>query len=419
MKFDISPLSFYQAIRTGTKELTKPLSEADQTIQSMTEASPVKWHLAHTSWFFETFILQDHQPDYKVFHTGYDALFNSYYYALGQPFDRSRRGLITRPDLSEILSYRAYIDEHMENLIEGPDLTEEIRFLILLGLNHEQQHQELILTDIKHAFFQNPSGPEYCLFSDEEPSPSTPPPLTWLEDEGGLCDIGVKDSENFAYDNERPCHKVFLSPYALADRPVVNAEYLEFIEDGGYHTPKLWRSDGWAHLKAQQCEAPAYWRKRDGVWEEWTLYGYRPLQADIPVSHISFYEADAYASWAGARLPLEAEWEHMARQQTCGVEPDHPTHCEAKRYHPGSVQKNIWSGQVWEWTASPYTSYPGFRPFDGKAHEYNGKFMANQMVLRGGSCLTSPGHTRLTYRNFFYPDAFWQVSGFRLAKEIR
>jgi ergothioneine biosynthesis protein EgtB len=374
----------YAAVRAHSLALAAPLTAEDCAIQSMPDASPVKWHLAHTSWFFETVILAE-RPGYKPFDPHFAFLFNSYYEALGPRHARPRRGLLTRPGLDEVLAYRAHVDAAMMEACAEQSLED----VIALGLNHEQQHQELILTDIKHAFFQNPLLPAY---GSEPPAPRAPQDLAWLEHPGGLSLIG-HDGAGFAFDNERPRHQVLLRPFRIASRPVSNGDYQAFIADGGYRRPEFWLSDGWARVQEEGWEAPLYWLTDDGVSETvFTLSGVQKLDPHAPVEHVSFYEAAAYAAWAGLRLPTEFEWEAAAPLFSHGA--------------------------VWEWTRSSYDPYPGFKPFAGVAAEYNGKFMVGQMVLRGGSCATPEGHCRPTYRNFFPPAARWQFSGIRLAEDI-
>ncbi len=371
-------------VRKFSEALAAPLSAEDAAIQSMPDASPAKWHLAHTSWFFETVILAQ-LPGYRPFDPRFAYLFNSYYEALGPRHPRPRRGLITRPSLDEVLAWRSHVDAAMDAAFERQDL----RDAILLGLNHEQQHQELLLTDIKHAFFCNPLLPAY---RSEALAPRAAQPLDGISIPGGMALIG-HDGSGFAFDNEIPRHQVLLRPFKIASRPVSNGEYRDFIADGGYRRPELWLSDGWARVQEEGWEAPLYWLKDDDGSESiFTLSGVQPLDPNAPVSHVSFYEAAAYAAWAGARLPTEFEWEAAAPQF------DH--------------------GEVWEWTRSSYDPYPGFRPLPGIAAEYNGKFMVSQVVLRGGSSATPPGHIRSTYRNFFPPSARWQFSGIRLAEDI-
>lgn len=374
----------YAAIRAHSLALAAGLSAEDCAIQSMPDASPIKWHLAHTSWFFETVILA-RLPGYRAFDARFAYLFNSYYEALGPRHPRPRRGLITRPALDEVLAYRAHVDAAMAQACKDPVLADAIT----LGLNHEQQHQELMLTDLKHAFFCNPLLPAY---TDQKPQPQAVHPLSWQEHAGGLVEIG-HDGDGFAFDNEGPRHQVYLHPFRIASRPVSNGEYAAFIADGGYRRPEFWLSDGWARVQDEKWEAPLYWLKDDDGSESlFTLSGTQPRDDHAPVQHVSFFEAAAYAAWAGKRLPTEFEWEAASSQF------DH--------------------GAVWEWTRSSYDPYPRFKPFAGVAAEYNGKFMVGQIVLRGGSVATPPGHCRPTYRNFFPPHARWQFSGIRLAEDI-
>ncbi|HJU84593.1 MAG TPA: ergothioneine biosynthesis protein EgtB [Holophagaceae bacterium] len=396
----------YLAIRRATEALTAPLSPEDMTVQSMPDASPVKWHLAHTTWFFETFLLKD-LPGYRPFHPDFAFLFNSYYEALGPRHARPRRGLLTRPSLEEIRAYRAHVDAALQDSVERLDAG-----LLELGLNHEQQHQELILTDLKHLLAQNPLRPSY----GAPTRPSAPAaPLAWIPFGEGLFELGHRGA-GFAFDNEVPCHTVFLQSFELANRPVTNGEYLAFVEDGGYTRPGLWLSDGWALVQAEGWTAPLYWERGPGGWKQFTLAGLRDLDPDEPACHLSYYEADAYARWTEARLPTEAEWERAM----AGL-PIQGNLLESGAFHPraatgaGLLQG---FGDVWEWTCSAYLPYPGFRPAPGAVGEYNGKFMINQMVLRGGSCATSASHLRATYRNFFPPHARWQFSGLRLARDL-
>jgi ergothioneine biosynthesis protein EgtB len=374
----------YREIRAHTESLAAPLSAEDAQIQSMPDASPVKWHLAHTSWFFETVILS--QPGYKAFDPNFTYLFNSYYEAVGPRHPRPRRGLLTRPSLEQVMAYRAHIDTAMAAACADPGLAD----MIVLGLNHEQQHQELILTDIKHAFFSNPLLPAY---RPAKSAPHAAHPLDGVSIPGGVSFIG-HDGSGFCFDNELPRHQVLLRPFRIASRPVSNGEYRAFIADGGYRRAELWLSDGWARVQEEGWEAPLYWLKDDdgSAGAVFTLSGVQPLDPHAPVEHVSFYEAAAYAAWRGARLPTEFEWEVASPLF------DH--------------------GEVWEWTRSSYDPYPGFKPLDGTVAEYNGKFMVGQMVLRGGSSATPPGHIRASYRNFFPPGARWQFSGIRLAEDL-
>ena len=399
----------FSEVRHTSLRITEGLSPEDQILQSMPEASPTKWHLAHTTWFFETFILLPHLPSYKPFDARYKYLFNSYYKQLGAHPYRGSRGLMSRPSLQQVHAYRDYVERALLTFFDeaGDDVLE----LIELGLNHEQQHQELILTDIKHALWSSPLRAECdCL-----PEPATPAArLSWIDIEGGIYSIG-REGSGFAFDNEGPRHEVLLQPFRMASRPVTNAEYLEFMQDGGYRRPELWLSDGWDTICAQHCEAPLYWEHRnDGSWWQFAMNGIKPLNPAEPVCHVSFYEVDAYARWSGARLPAEAEWEVAAARM-----PSRGTFLEDFAFHPqvarGEGHQQMF-GDVWEWTASPYIAYPGFQPAAGLIGEYNGKFMCNQMVLRGGSCATPSSHIRASYRNFFPPQARWQFSGIRLAR---
>lgn len=395
----------YARIRARSMHLAAPLSAEDQAIQSMPDVSPTKWHLAHTTWFFETFILATHVPGYKAFDPDFAYLFNSYYEASGPRHPRPERGLLSRPGLDRVHAYRRAVDEHMQDLIAAgaPDLTEVIE----LGLNHEQQHQELLLMDIKHVLSCNPIAPSY---GAPAPPPSTHTPLGWRRFPGGLHGLG-HGGEGFAFDNEGPRHKVWLAPFRLATRAVSNGEFQDFIDDGGYERAEFWLSDGWRDVGQHGWRAPLYWRDD----QEFTLSGLRTRDANAPVCHISYYEADAYARWAGKRLPTEAEWEAAARH------PSNPGRfAEDGAFHPGGPSDGSMSqlfGDVWEWTASAYAPYPGFKPAPGAVGEYNGKFMCNQFVLRGGSAITSADHIRATYRNFFPPNARWPFTGLRLAED--
>ena len=399
-------LRAFTAVRRQTMALAAPLSAEDQLIQSMPEASPTKWHLAHTTWFFETFILAPHARGYKRQHPEFEYLFNSYYKQLhGHPL-RSRRGLISRPDLGEVLSYRKQVDEAMAAFL--PEASPELLELVELGINHEQQHQELVLTDIKHALWSSPLQPAY---RESQPSRASAPPLRWKNWDEGIYEIGHAAGSGFAFDNEEPRHKVYLQPFQLASRGVTNREYLEFMNDGGYQHAELWLSDGWDQVTANSWEAPLYWQKREGEWWNYTAAGWRRVEPDEPVCHVSYYEADAYAQWAGARLPTEAEWEVAA-----AAEPIRGNFLESGRFHPAVSDGSQIFGDVWEWTASAYSAYPGYRRAKGVLGEYNGKFMCNQLVLRGGSCATPESHIRASYRNFFPALSRWQFSGIRLAK---
>lgn len=412
---DVDLTSRYRDVRAMTDLLAAPLSPEDQVVQSMPDASPTKWHRAHTTWFFETFLLQPSLAGYREFHPEFRYLFNSYYNTVGAQFSRPDRGVISRPGVREVAEYRAHVDAAMDRLLSGsPDA--DVLALVELGLNHEQQHQELLLMDIKHVLAQNPLRPAYEPAVPLDPAPPTRDvAASWVEHPGGLVAIGHDDA-GFAYDNEGPRHETWLHPFALSSRPVTNGDWLEFIEDGGYRQPEHWLSDGWATVTEQGWEAPLYWSRQDGGWEVFTLTGQRPVDPAEPVCHVSYYEADAFARWAGARLPTEFEWEAVA----ASAEPDGNFLAPGTGLHPrpadgvsGLVQL---FGDVWEWTSSAYLPYPGYRPAEGAVGEYNGKFMVNQHVLRGGCCATPLGHVRATYRNFFPPSARWMFSGVRLAR---
>lgn len=414
----------FAEIRKMTEHIVEPLETEDFVVQSMPDVSPAKWHLAHTTWFFERFVLVDHDASYQVFHPQYDYLFNSYYETIGQPFPRSSRGLLARPGIQEVFAYRKYVEEHLLHLIKHADekKLQIIEPIIEIGLNHEQQHQELILTDIKYNFSINPLRPVY----KEQPAGKQPSnattdsndKLNWQGFAGGLVEIG-HSGHGFAFDNEGPRHKVWLDPFRMASRPVTNGEFIQFIEDGGYHEVQYWLSDGWTVVQQEGWQAPLYWEKREGEWHHYTLAGMKKVDPQEPVTHVSYYEAAAYASWAGQRLPTEAEWEH-AFADTDGEANEN--FLESGYYHPAAkgathptTGLSQGFGNVWEWTMSPYAPYPGNKPLEGALGEYNAKFMANQMVLRGGSCVTPKSHIRRTYRNFFQPEKRWQFSGFRLA----
>lgn len=402
----------YIAVRSLMLDLAAPLSDADATGQSMPDASPAKWHLAHVTWFFETFVLRDHVPGYEPHDARWAYLFNSYYEAEGARHARPQRGLLTRPSLAEVITYRQYVDEAMVQAM--PLIMERCPDLVELGLHHEQQHQELLLTDIKHLFFQNPLGPAVW---EGEASPAQAPAqseVRWIDGPVGLIEIG--DAGNsFAFDCEQPAHRHYLTPYALADRLVSNADWAAFIADGGYSTASLWLSDGWSWLQQDRIEAPLYWRRSGDGWEHFTLAGWAPVDPDAPVTHISLYEADAFAAWSNARLPTEQEWEAAARRDDplSGVQLDH-----AGPVAPRGVGAASMFGNVWQWTGSAYRPYPGFRTAPGAVGEYNGKFMSGQFVLKGASCATPRGHSRATYRNFFFPHQRWQFTGLRLAKDL-
>ncbi len=404
----------YLAVRAETERLAHALSAEDQAVQSMPDASPAKWHRAHTTWFFETFVLC-HAPQYRVFDDRFAFLFNSYYEAAGPRHARPLRGLLTRPGADEVRKYREYVDEHMYALLEQRGAEPEIAALTELGLQHEQQHQELLLTDILHAFAQNPLHPAYAPYVPAPAGEQRAAEILTLD--GGIVEIGHADG-GFAFDNEMPRHEVLLNPFRLADRLVTNGEWLEFVAAGGYETPAHWLSDGWQWVRQENWDAPLYWQKRDGNWQEMTLSGLQPLELDAPVSHVSFYEADAFARWRGRRLPTEHEWEHAALSLKAKPQDGNLRDKGNLRPLPTRGPDGQFFGDVWEWTQSPYTPYPGFRPAAGAVGEYNGKFMINQMVLRGGSCVTGADHIRATYRNFFYPHQRWQFSGLRLADDL-
>jgi ergothioneine biosynthesis protein EgtB len=407
----------FEATRALSLALVAPLSDADATAQSMPDASPAKWHLAHTSWFFETFLMRDHVPGYQLFDTHWPFLFNSYYEAEGDRYARPQRGLLTRPSLAEVIDYRRHVDAALS--AAWPQLLETQADLIELGIHHEQQHQELLLTDLKHLFSCNPLGPAvWPLEPGEGQDNHYVGDLVWTAAPEGLVEIG-HDGTGFAFDNEQPVHRHHLTPYALADRPITNGEWFSFIEDNGYVTPALWLSDGWAWVKGNAIETPLYWRRTHHSWEQFTLSGWRPIDPAAPVTHISFFEADAYATWAGARLPTEQEWEAAAHLHdvTLGVQLDQAG-AVMPRFTPGREGLTGLFGNVWEWTGSAYRPYPGFRTAPGAVGEYNGKFMSGQFVLKGGSCATPRGHVRASYRNFFYPHQRWQFTGLRLAKDL-
>ena len=405
----------FSATRRLSLSLVAPLSDADATAQSMPDASPAKWHLAHTTWFFETFVLRDHVPGYRLFDEKWPFLFNSYYEAEGPRHARPQRGLLTRPSLTEVQRFRAHVDAAM--LAEMPRLAEQCGDLIELGLHHEQQHQELLLTDLKHLFSCNPLGP--AAYEASGGSSASARPLVWREFSGGLVETG-DDETGFAFDCERPRHKHYLEPFALASRTVTNGEWLEFMEDGGYRTAAHWLDEGWHWVKRGQVDSPLYWRRGEGgMWERFTLAGWQAVDPAAPVSHVSLFEADAYASWAGARLPTEHEWEHAAS----GLDPDVGNQLDDPlAVDPACVAGDAtlcaMFGDVWEWTGSAYRPYPGFTTAEGAVGEYNGKFMSGQFVLKGGSCATPRGHLRASYRNFFQPDKRWQFTGLRLARSI-
>lgn len=405
---------FYQSVRDQTLLLTEHLSAEDMVVQSMPEASPGKWHLGHTSWFFEEFVLSPHYEGYRRFDDAFGYLFNSYYEAVGDRHPRPDRGLLTRPALSSVLRFRDHVDSFIQKLIAEHDGSLEA--LIVTGLHHEMQHQELLLTDILHLLSFNPLAPAVFPHADVRPHRSeAAQPCEMHAFEGGLIDIGAQE-EGFSYDCERPRHSVHLQPYRMADRPVTNGEWLDFMTDGGYSNPLLWLADGWDARRRNNWQAPLYWRQVEGHWHQFGLTGLEEINPAAPVSHISYYEADAHARWAGRRLPSEQEWEHSLGDRTM-----EGNFMESARWRPlpappGSGLRQM-AGDVWEWTSSPFMAYPGFRPENGALQEYNGKFMANQFVLRGGSCATPRRQMRPSYRNFFFPHHRWQFSGMRLAED--
>lgn len=411
-------LERYLTIRNFTNFLCDPLEVEDYVVQTMPDVSPTKWHLAHTTWFFETFVLMETLPGYKPFSECYGYLFNSYYNSLGKQFPRIHRGSLTRPTVREVFQYREYVDDHVTQFLESRPLDQHDRLSRFMetGLNHEQQHQELIVTDIKHVLCTNPLCPPYR-HTPPAPQVSTSE-LHWKTFDGGLYWIGLDEGHNqFSYDNEGPAHRVYLEPFALGSRLITNGEFLAFIEDGGYTEPMLWLSDGWKMLQQQEWTHPLYWEPRGNEFMHRTLHGLVPLELAEPVCHVSHYEADAFARWSGARLPTESEWEVAAVDaEISGNLADNGRFHPAPATSQDTLQQMY--GDVWEWTSSPYTAYPGYAPAPGAIGEYNGKFMCNQTVLRGGSCATSQSHLRKTYRNFFPSDARWQFSGIRLARDL-
>jgi ergothioneine biosynthesis protein EgtB len=384
----------YDSVRSRTVALAEPLSDEDCCAQSMPDASPVKWHMAHTTWFFETFILEALEPDFRPFQPAFRVLFNSYYNGVGEKHPRPQRGLLTRPSLQEVKAYRRNVDQRMTALMTRSGSSPELAALVELGLQHEQQHQELMLTDAKHLLSMNPLAPVYSDFPFENTAIAAS--MSWMAFDAGVVQIGHA-RDGFCFDNELPRHRQFVEPFALASRLVTNGEFLEFIDAGGYDAPALWLAEGWDWARANQLCAPLYWQRREDGWQEFTLNGMQPLDPRRAATHLSFFEADAYARWRGARLPTEAEWEHAA--------------CSASRDQLAQL-----FGCGWQWTASSYTPYPGYAAAEGAIGEYNGKFMVNQYVLRGSSCATPAGHSRPTYRNFFPAGARWQFTAIRLAR---
>ena len=420
----------FHQIRKFTNALCVGLEPEDCVVQSMPDVSPTKWHVAHTTWFFETFILKKFAPGYRAEIPEYAYLFNSYYNAAGDMHRRDLRGLISRPTVSQAQRYRASVDSHIDDLLSNPDesLLDEMEPILVLGIHHEQQHQELLITDIKHVLAQNPLYPVFRKPKTGGRSSATPDsqssPLQFIDFEEGIVEIG-HDGDGFAYDNEGPRHQALVHAFSLATRPVTNGEYIAFIEDNGYSRPEFWLSLGWMTVNEQRSSAPLYWTKRDGAWWNFTLSGLRRVDQSEPVTHISYFEADAYANWAGARLPTEFEWERAAL--SCPIEGNF---VETEIFHPVAMVSAVSAdkprkglhqifGNVWEWTRSAYSPYPGYRAAPGALGEYNGKFMCNQYVLRGGSCATSRTHIRRTYRNFFQPEKRWQFTGIRLARDAR
>ena len=411
-------LQRFEQVRSTTLRIADPLSPEDAMVQSMPDASPAKWHLAHTTWFFETFILSERLAGYRVFNPEYRVLFNSYYKTLGKHPVRQQRGTFSRPSFTNVMQYREHVDEAMRRLLRN-DPSPETLTLVELGLHHEQQHQELILTDILHAFWTQPLRPAYSARSETQASTSAVAPLHWIGHPGGTVEIGAPEA-GFAFDNERPRHAALLQPYQLASRLTTNGEYLDFIRDAGYERPELWLSDGWDTVCREGWRAPLYWEHDGEQWSQFTLHGTSPLNLAAPVTHISYYEADAFARWSGARLPQEAEWEASAKDRAVAGNLIESWNLEAQPASDTTDEsESQMFGDLWEWTGSAYLGYPGFRPVAGAVGEYNGKFMCNQFVLRGGSFATSASHIRPTYRNFFPPHARWQFMGVRLAKHER
>lgn len=420
-------LDTYLSVRRRSEEICQPLAIEDYGVQPMPDASPPKWHLAHTTWFFETFILKIFDSNYRPFHPKFEYLFNSYYEHVGSRHPRPERGNLSRPTVSQVLDYRKHVDEAIRKIV-GNKTDPQIADRITLGNHHEQQHQELLFTDLKFNLGKNPLFPAYRELNQKPVSTqriAEIDPLRYVKFEGGKIPIGTSDTDIFCFDNETPQHHVWLEPFAFANRLITNGEYLEFIEDGGYENATLWLSDGWQERQTRGWQAPEYWFRDDSEgWCEYSLSGLSPLDLNKPVTHVSLYEADAFARWSQKRLPTEFEWETVARLETSQIEDNgtginladqgiyHPQPCESNR---GITQL---LGDCWEWTSSAYSPYPGYKPLNGALGEYNGKFMANQFVLRGGSCVTPADHVRVTYRNFFYPKDRWQFSGIRLAHDL-
>ena len=415
-KLQLSVLSEkFTVSRSQSIRLCEGLAVDDYNLQAMPETSPLKWHLAHTSWFYETFLLKPFFPDYQVFNEYYETLFNSYYMGVGQPYLRAQRALLSRPDVNEILDYLSHINDKILELLslqQHPEI-EQIQQRIRLGIEHEKQHQELMLTDLKYCFFHNPLYPVYC---NQPLSASVEEPMHWLPFNAELYVAGYQ-GDDFCFDNELPLHKVYLADYEIASRPVTNGEYLAFIRDKGYRCAGLWLSDGWAWCQQQQLTHPLYWVQQGDEWLEYTLYGLKPIDLNAPACHLSFYEADAFARWAGYRLPSEYEWERSCAANSSALFSNEIRHPAINEIH-SSKQPLAYVGQVWEWTVSSYAPYPGYQASKDTIGEYNGKFMCNQMVLKGGSCLSADEHLRSSYRNFFYPPDRWQMSGIRLARTL-
>ena len=408
-------LQHFKKVRSFSLYLCEPLETEDYVIQASEFASPTKWHLAHTSWFFETFVLEKFQDDFESLHPQYAYFFNSYYLQTGVPFTRAKRGVLSRPTVKEVFEYRKYVNEQLEHFIKSASEStwDEAAKVVEIGIHHEQQHQELILTDLKYMLGQNPLLPAYR--KGEAKSSQDIKPIQWISFEEQVTEIGNTGNE-FTYDNEHPRHRTLIQDFELADRLITNGEYLEFINDEGYSRSELWLDEGWSAVNQNEWKAPLYWFKRGGKWQQFTLFGAREIDSNEPVTHVSYYEAEAFARWKGVRLPTEQEWEHA-----CGDQPMKGNFVERENFHPVATESHTnelkqMYGDVWEWTMSAYAPYPNYKPLPGALGEYNGKFMANQYVLRGGSCATSQTHIRKTYRNFFHADARWQFSGIRLAR---
>jgi ergothioneine biosynthesis protein EgtB len=410
--------SSYRTVRARSEELCGPLEVEDYCVQPIPEVSPIKWHLAHTTWFFEAFVLQEFRPNYRVFNSKFNYLFNSYYESIGNFFPRPERGNLTRPLVKDVYEYREHVDQAMSAMLEGntrPDVVDRV----ILGLNHEQQHQELMVTDIKYILGKNPLRPLYDGTTPRSNGRS-PDSLMYSSFDGGMAIVGIEANDSgFCFDNETPRHHVYLAPYSLSNRLITNGEFEEFICDGGYDDPRLWLADGWIEKRQRDWSLPEYWSGQQDDRTEYTLSGERELNPAQPVTHISLYEADAFARWSGARLATEFEWEHATKPQNAQASSWDASYCELHP-QPASEDEQLQQliGDCWEWTSSSYSPYPGYVPLKGALGEYNGKFMANQFVLRGGSVATPQGHIRTTYRNFFYPHDRWQFTGIRLARDV-